>query len=140
MHLELTPLKQGIAQLKKSLNYTRSPLATENPELFEQFRNSSIQCFEFTYELCWKFLKRQLEMNAANPSLIDTYSYNELIRSGAVQGLIKHPEAWFKYRHFRNLTSHTYNQIKAQEIYEHLNDFLKDSESLLHALETDRHQ
>ena len=135
VHLELSPLKQAIEQLKKSLSYAHSPLAKEDVELFEQFRNSSIQCFEFSYELCWKFLKRQLEINAPNPSLIDSLSYNDLIRTGAEAGLIHHPEAWFKYRYYRNITAHTYNQSKAQEIYEQLDAFLKDSDALLQELQ-----
>ena len=85
--------------------------------------------------MCWKFLKRQLEINAPNPSLIDSLSYNDLIRTGAEAGLIHHPEAWFKYRYYRNITAHTYNQSKAQEIYEQLDAFLKDSDALLQELQ-----
>jgi hypothetical protein len=43
-----------------------------DPGLREQMRNSVIQCFEFTYELSWKMLKRYLEETEANPSEIDT--------------------------------------------------------------------
>jgi nucleotidyltransferase substrate binding protein (TIGR01987 family) len=134
MTLDLTSLQLAISSLKRSLKYAASPLAEQDPNLFEQFRNSSIQCFEFVYELSWKFLKRQLEQNAPTPSVIDTLSYNELIRLGAEQGLINNPEDWFKYRYYRNLTSHAYDQVKAEEIYQHLNQFLLDASALLATL------
>lgn len=134
MQLELSPLIRAVESLNKSLDYARSPSAQNDQGLFEQFRNSSIQCFEFTYELSWKFLKRQLELDAPTPSLIDTLNYNELIRLGAEQGLIDNPEDWFKYRYYRNLTSHAYDQLKAQEIYQNLDKFLVDSTELLKKL------
>jgi len=40
-----------------------------------------IQHFEFTYELCWKFIKRWLEMNIS-PSAADGVTRRELFRLG----------------------------------------------------------
>ncbi|MGE3920343.1 MAG: HI0074 family nucleotidyltransferase substrate-binding subunit [Gammaproteobacteria bacterium] len=135
MHLELKPLIKAIESLERSLNYANSPLAKQDDGLFEQFRNSAIQCFEYTYELCWKFLKRQLEKDAPNPASIDALNYNDLIRQGAESGLIDSPEHWFKYRYYRNLTSHAYDLLKAQEIFSCLSDFLSDSKQFYNQIQ-----
>ena len=50
--------------------------------LFEQLRNSVIQCFEFTYELSHKMLKRYLEETTANPEEFDLGAFQNLIRMG----------------------------------------------------------
>lgn len=135
MRIDLTPLSHAIASLQRSLVYAKSPLAQQDPGLFEQFRNSCIQCFEFTYELSWKFLKRQIEQDAPDASVVDTFSYNTLIRTAAEMGIIREPASWFQYRDYRNMTSHAYTEERSQAIFEHLDAFLIDAIALLNALE-----
>jgi nucleotidyltransferase substrate binding protein (TIGR01987 family) len=53
----------------------------------------------------------------------------------AEKGLIQNIEAWFEYRQMRNITSHTYDHEKAQQIYEMTSEFLKDTSKLLNKLE-----
>jgi len=77
-----------------------------------------IQNFEFTYELVFKMLKRQLEIDAASPTEVDQYSFRDLLRTAAERGLIDNVEDWFEYRRLKNITSHTYNLDKAQEVFE----------------------
>jgi len=76
-----------------------------------------IQNFEFTYELVFKMIKRQLEIDAASPAEVDQYSFRDLLRTAAERGLIDDVEDWFEYRRLRNITSHTYNLDKAQEVF-----------------------
>jgi nucleotidyltransferase substrate binding protein (TIGR01987 family) len=135
MKLNLIPLKKAIEQLEKSLKYANSEMAKKDKELFEQFRNSVIQCFEFTYEVSWKMLKRQIEKDSASPELVDTFSYNELIRDAAERGLIDNPQQWFNYRHYRNLTAHAYDHEKAQQVFLAANDLLASSKSLFMLLQ-----
>jgi len=94
-----------------------------------------IQNFEFVYELSIKMLKRQLELESASPEEIDYTSFRGLLRVAAEKGLIQNIEAWFEYRQMRNITSHTYDHEKAQQIYEKTSDFLKDASKLLNKLE-----
>lgn len=117
-HLDLSALQNAIAQLEKALGYARSQLATSDPDLFEQFRNSTIQCFEYTYELSWKFMKRQIEMDHPNPAVVDEWGFKDLIREAAVRGLIEDPAAWFSFRQLRYISSHAYGKAKAEEVYE----------------------
>lgn len=136
MFLELESLENAIHKLEKSIQYSQSELAKNDSEVFEQFRNSVIQCYKFTYELCWKMLKRRIEADAADPALIDRISYKELIRTGAERGLITTPASWFLYRKNRNLTSHTYDEIVAQKVYARALNFLNDAKQILNKLKT----
>jgi nucleotidyltransferase substrate binding protein (TIGR01987 family) len=135
MKLNLTPLVKAVEQLEKSLKYANSEMAKKDKDLFEQFRNSVIQCFEFTYEISWKMLKRQIEKDSPSPELIDTYSYNDLIREAAERGLVDDPQKWFDFRHYRNLTSHAYDREKAQQVFLAASDLLVSTKSLLNQLQ-----
>jgi len=59
--IDVTPLRNALGRLQKSLAYCGSELAASDPGLAEQFKAAAIQAFEFTYELSHKTLRRQLE-------------------------------------------------------------------------------
>ncbi|MDQ6960456.1 MAG: HI0074 family nucleotidyltransferase substrate-binding subunit, partial [Mariprofundaceae bacterium] len=92
--------------------------------------------FEYTYELCWKMLKRRLKLDAPSPEAIDEMSFREMIRKGAERGLIDNPLVWFNYREKRNLTSHTYDAEVAWDVYQAALAFLTDAGNLLATLKT----
>ncbi len=94
-----------------------------------------IQNFEFVYELSIKMLKRQLEFEAASPAEIDEASFKDLLRIAAEKGLITDVEAWFSYRAMRNITAHTYDHEKAEQVYDDTLGFLDDAILLLNHLE-----
>ena len=131
MSLDYTPLGNAIAQLEKSLAYANSPAAMADPGLREQLRNSVIQCFEFTYELSWKMLKRYLEETEANPSEIDTSTFQNLIRLGNERALLRSDwRQWKTYRQARTDSSHTYDASKAEAVFAVAPDFLVEARSL----------
>src|SRR5882757_5564859 len=105
MKLDLSALRDAVAALEKSLGYLYSELA-KDPDLREQFRAACIQAFEFTYEVGYKMLKRQLEQIASNPAEIDQMTFMQVIRSGAEAGLIADIARFKDYRDKRNITSH----------------------------------
>lgn len=130
MSLDLTSLESAIGQLEKSLKYATSPVA-EDPELFEQLRNSVIQCFKFTYELSHKMLKGYLEDTAANPEDIDVDTFQNLIRTGNEKGLLRSDWLkWKTYRQARTDSSHTYDKSKAEAVYAIAPDFLQEAKYL----------
>jgi len=135
MTLDFSPLQNALAQLEKSLQYANSSLAQEDSGLFEQLRNSVIQCFEFTYELSHKMLKRFLKETAANPEDMDSMTFAELIRTGNEQGLLRSDWVrWKTYRQARTDSSHTYDQDKAIAVYQITPDFLAEAQYLYHQL------
>lgn len=131
MRLDFSSLQNAIRQLEKSLKYANSPLARNDAELFEQLRNSVIQCFEFTYELSHKMLKRYLEATAASPDEIDLATFQNLIRSGNEAGLLRSDWLqWRIYRQARTDSSHTYDENKAAAVYAIAPDFLDEAKFL----------
>jgi len=135
MIIDFSSLASALGQLEKSITFAKSDMAQLNDELFEQLRNSVIQCFEFTYELSGKMLKRYLEETAANPEEIDTSSFQNLIRRGNEQGLLRSDwSRWKIYRQARTDSSHTYDAGKAEKVYEIAPDFLEEARYLYQQL------
>lgn len=135
MSLDFSSLENAISQLEKSLKYAISPMAQEDDDLFEQLRNSVIQCFEFTYELSHKMLKRYLEETAASPEEIDLSTFQNLIRTGNEKGLLRSDwSRWRMYRQARTDSSHTYSEDKAEAVYKIAPDFLDEAKYLYQQL------
>ena len=137
MKLDVSQLEKAIIQLEESLSLYKSDHVLKVPELQIHLMAASIQAFEFTYELSWKMLKRYLEMTEPNPDGIDEMSFSDLIRTGCEKGLLKSDLAvWKQYREKRSITSHTYNQDKAIEVFKQIPAFLDDAKYLLNKLQT----
>lgn len=135
MALDFTPLGNAIGQLEKSLKFAHSPLGQQDPDLFEQLRNSVIQCFEFTYELSHKMLRRFLKETAASPDDFETMTFAGLVRTGNEQGLLRSDWGrWKVYRQARTDSSHTYDEKKAVAVYEVAQDFLEEARFLYEKL------
>jgi len=131
MSLDFSSLQNAIRQLEKSLKFANSALAKSDAELFEQLRNSVIQCFEFTYELSHKMLKRHLEATAASPEEMDLGTFQNLIRSGNEKGLLRSDWLqWRIYRQARTDSSHTYDENRATAVYAIAPDFLEEAKFL----------
>ncbi len=135
--LDFSALQQAITSLAEAIE------AVSNDKWFSQQQQivqntliaGVIQNFEFVYELSIKMLKRQLELESASPEEIDFTSFRGLLRTASEKGLIQEINVWFEYRQMRNITSHTYNHQKAQQVFEMTSDFLKDAKILLNRLE-----
>lgn len=131
MTLDLSSFHKALAALDRAL--VRAQQAPEDEEL----RDATIQRFEFTFDLAWKSLKRRLEMDLPNAHEVDAMSYRTLIRTGAEQGLIDSAAvtAWFVYRDKRNITSHSYDASKANEVAAVIPAFARHAHELLARLE-----
>lgn len=99
------------------------------------YRDACIQRFKFSYDLSHKLLKRYLEITSTNPTEVDAFAFQDLIRSGNAQGLLLHDwKRWKNYRNARNITGQTYDEDKAIEIIAILPEFLLEAQSLLQEL------
>ena len=135
MALDLTSLRDALAALAASRRYLESDLAND-PGLKDQFRSAAIQAFEFSYELAFKFMKRQLEQMSPVPSSIDELTFAQVLRAAAEAGLISDVQRFRQYREARNITSHSYNRAKAEQVVAVLPRFADDAAYLLAQLET----
>lgn len=88
--------------------------------------DATIQRFEFTFELAWKFLKdyffeRGLELNFPK----------EVIQQAFAVNLIANEEVWVNMLKDRNMTSHTYDEQLADEIYNRIKLYVPELHKLL---------
>ena len=132
--LDCSALERAVAQLETSYSFLHSPLSDERPDLREQFRSATIQAFEYTYELAYKMIHRQLARIVATPAELPELAFMDLMRTAAEAGLLRAAPPFKVYREMRNLTSHTYNADRAEEVVAVVDDFLHDVRFLLEEL------
>ncbi|MEW6490759.1 MAG: HI0074 family nucleotidyltransferase substrate-binding subunit [Thermodesulfobacteriota bacterium] len=137
MPLDLSSLRSAVAALEATLERCEDAalLARLDAVTRNALRAGAIQHFEFTFELCWKFLQRWLRENATPEDADHPRTRKELFRLAARHRLIDDPAPWFAYADARNLTSHTYNQVQAAAVYECARRFSSDARLLLQRLE-----
>jgi len=135
MTLDLSSLRKAVGSLERAIKVANTVIQGKvDTDQKEVIRSGVIQNFEFTYELCWKFMKRWLEENAAGAA-VDGLTIKELFRMAAERHLIKDVEAWFDYHKKRNKTSHTYNEVIAEDVFNTAVCFVTDAKDLLKLLE-----
>jgi nucleotidyltransferase substrate binding protein (TIGR01987 family) len=88
--------------------------------------DATIQRFEFTFELAWKFLKdyffeRDIALNYPK----------EIIQEAFTVNLINNETIWIKMLRDRNMTSHTYNEKLADEIFSRMKLYVPELRDLL---------
>ena len=129
MKLDFTSWKSALASLERAI--VRSTASPTDEEL----RDATIQRFEYCYELSWKMLKRHVEQVVPDPAAVDQWSFQQLMREAAERGLVAAVEPWIEYRHLRSQTAHTYDQRKAQRVYDGCRSFLVDATALFAEVE-----
>lgn len=136
MKLDLTSLQKAVSSLERAVRIAENKIsAGTGSDEVEVLKAGVIQNFEFTYELCWKFIQRWIRENR-NPEEADhPRTRKELFRLAAMYGLIADPLPWFDFSEKRNLTSHTYDEPTAQAVYEAAGRFLPDAAYLCRKLE-----
>ena len=88
--------------------------------VYEQLRDSVIQRFEYTIDTFWKYLREYLEL--VHGTSFTVVSPREVLRTALQMGSISQQEfdLFTQMVRDRNLTSHTYNEILAETIKEHV--------------------
>ncbi len=134
--LDLSSLQKAIGSLEELLKRVRDDefMAGLDEVVQKGLRAGVIQNFEFTFELCWKFIQRWIRLNRS-PEDADPLVRKDLFRMAARYGLISDPTLWFDYAEARNLTPHTYDESRAQEVYDTAVGFVGEARYLLAQLE-----
>jgi nucleotidyltransferase substrate binding protein (TIGR01987 family) len=97
------------ANLAKATLFLGKVLSTEPSDIQQA---AAIQAYEFCFELSWKLLKARLKDEG-----LDLATPRAVLRAAGDAGMIESVEDWLGYLGARNLTSHTYNQAIADEVY-----------------------
>ena len=92
-------------------------------------RDSAIQRFEISFELCWKFLKAYLE---EEHNAFCT-SPRTCFRMAFKNGVIDNDPFWIDLTVLRNYTVHTYNEELADHVYTRLPETVSRFRALLNA-------
>lgn len=121
--LDLSSLKSAIAALERALNVAERKEAQAEEDEREVLRGGVIQAFEFSYELCWKFMRRWIETNLS-PNAADGAPRRELFRIAVENALIDDAALWMRFNEARNIASHTYDLANAAIAFEAAKAFL----------------
>lgn len=124
--------KINVTALENSLNSLKIAQEEYLKEKNEFVRDSVIQRFEYTYALAVKFIQRYIELNIPNQDDINSFTFNQLIRQANEMGVLKNNlENWIIYRQMRNITSHTYDEEKAEQVLSIMEDFIQEVDFLI---------
>lgn len=136
MILELESLKKAISSMEAVLVRVHDRQLMDSLDAVTQMglKAGVIQHFEFTYELCWKFMKRWLDINLGSV-YVDGVTRRELFRLAAEHQMITNVDVWMDYHRARNLTSHTYDIVVSEEVFQAATRFVHDAQCFLQALE-----
>ena len=93
-------------------------------------RDGAIQRFEYTFELCWKTMRRVLRMKGS-----EVNHPRDVFREAAAEKMIQDPKSWFLFLEMRNKTTHIYKQEVAEEVFAGLAPFEIAVKDFLKALQ-----
>jgi len=105
-------LQEKISSYQRALQRLDEALAEANPN--EYVYDAVIKRFEFTYELAWKLMKGYIEYQGGEEARFA----RDVFREAFANGLVQNGEVWLQMMKDRNLSSHTYDEEEAREIYE----------------------
>ncbi|MFC1566842.1 HI0074 family nucleotidyltransferase substrate-binding subunit [bacterium] len=137
MKLDLTSFKKAIESFENSINVACNDKKMESFDISTQetIKAGVIQNFEFTYELCWKFIQRWLKENYIKEEAEFPRTRKELFRLAARASLLEDASVWFKYTEARNMTSHIYAKEVSETVFNEAVKFIIDAKILLNNLE-----
>jgi nucleotidyltransferase substrate binding protein (TIGR01987 family) len=120
-NIQLNQFKSAVAKLEEALKQPYNDF----------IRDSAIQRFEFSIDLAWKTVKSYLQEYKG----LICNSPVDCLKEAYTQDILEYDEYWIELVKLRNLTSHTYNQELADEIFKELPKAMKNFSDLLEQLE-----
>ena len=118
--------EKSLNRLQEAVNKAFFNIQNED---YPFFRDSAIQRFEFTVEIMWKSIKHFLLINEG----IECVSPKKCLREFFVVSNLDEEDAKtaLKMIDDRNLTSHTYHEEVAEEIFSNLKDYVELMKKIL---------
>ena len=116
--MTLDEFKKAVSRLEEATRHEKNDF----------LRDSVIQRFEFSVELAWKSAKRVMGTSTAAPK--------DVVREMAQSGYIDDVAIWLTAIDMRNLSSHTYKEDLAEQVYAFACSFVPSLKALVARLET----
>lgn len=101
--------------LKRLEEVANMPISSHKVEI-----EATIHCFEFTIELFWKALKKKLLDDYG----VDVQGPKPVLQQAYAMKLINNEKKWLDMMTDRNLTSHTYKEALANQIYHNIKTYV----------------
>ena len=122
--LDISALEKSVAALERALDALAETPPTHPHR--EHIRSSVVQCFEVSLEVSLAFMRRYaLAQNLKGEALENA---RDILRVAQENGLIDDPKRWMAHRKLRNITSHTYDENKADAVAAGAVAFLADAQ------------
>lgn len=102
--------EQRFQNFSKSMKYLESALQIPNADIVQ--KAGIIQFFEMSFELAWNMVKDYLE----DQGFVDIKSPRGALKKAFEMGIIENGHDWMDLLVDRNLTAHTYDEQKATEM------------------------
>lgn len=106
--------QQRFSNYRKALGKLAEISGMEVEKMSDLEKEGVIQRFEYTHELAWNTLKDFLSYQGVSSTI---FGSRDATREAFAAGLIREGEKWMEMIKSRNLTSHTYNEDTANEVF-----------------------
>ncbi|HRH33456.1 MAG TPA: nucleotidyltransferase substrate binding protein [Catalimonadaceae bacterium] len=128
--------EQRFSNYRKALAKLEEGIKTlQLEELNELEKEGLIQRFEYTYELAWKTLQDLLKFKGYQ----DIAGPNPTLQQAFQDGYIQDGNVWKNMKKSRDLSTHTYDEETAENIYESIRNWYFDAfKALEKKLENER--
>lgn len=104
-------LKESYNTFRKA--YLKLTEFIDNDDKTEISKAAIIHAYEYTFELWWKMVQKYLEYVGS----VQDYGPNATIKNAFQYNIISDGQIWMDMLRDRNLTTHTYKEDVAEEIY-----------------------
>ena len=105
-------LGNALKQLEVAI---KKPVSADRLEI-----DGTIQRFEFSIELFWKALKKKLFIEFG----VEVSAPKQVLQQAYINKIINDEAMWMAMLIDRNLTSHTYKQALADQIYDNIKKYV----------------
>jgi nucleotidyltransferase substrate binding protein (TIGR01987 family) len=107
-------LEQAVQKVKSEYATDDDGNISDDAFLDDIIKEGVIQRFEYTHELAWKVIRDYFKEVGG----VQTIGSKDATREAFAADLISNGDVWMDMIQKRNLTSHTYNEETADEIFE----------------------
>ena len=104
------------AQLQRAVSRLKEAIAEYEQTHSQAVRDGAIQRFEISAELAWKATQDYLE----EQGYLDVHSPKAVMRKAYLEGLVTDEQGWLSLLDARNKTSHLYDDIVADQVYQQI--------------------
>ena len=109
--MDIEKLADKLENYRKALARLTEAIHEPNPNAYVY--DAVVKRFEFVYELAWRLMKALIEYKGGGEPKFP----RDVFREAFSGGIIADGEVWLAMMKDRNLTSHTYDDIHAKEVY-----------------------